>query len=72
MGWDLNVRVGEVANEGKNSRGHGLPGVYETGGKLIESCAERGILVGNTWFKMWCIHTWVTGVGGQRPLMDCN
>lgn len=46
--------------------------VKENGEKLVELCTERGMVIVNTWFKKRCVHkiTRVSGVGGQRALMD--
>ncbi|WP_340581677.1 hypothetical protein, partial [Klebsiella pneumoniae] len=47
---DLNAKVGEAFREGVvgNFR---LPVVNENGEHLIELCIERGLVIGNTYFK---------------------
>lgn len=46
---DLNVRVGDVAIEGM-IEGHEVPRVNEDG-KSSSSCAERGMVIGNSFLK---------------------
>ena len=34
---------------------HGVPG-RESGGRLLETCAEQELVVGNSWFKKKYVH----------------
>ena len=45
---DLNARVGNEVIEGILG-GHGVPGRYESGERLLEKCAEQELVVGNSW-----------------------
>ena len=47
---DLNGRVGNEVIEGIVGR-HGVPGINESGERLLEMCAEQELVVGNSWFK---------------------
>ena len=45
---DLNARVGKEVIEGIVGQ-HGEPGRNESGERLLEMCAEQGLVVGNSW-----------------------
>ena len=68
---DLNARVGDREIEGVTGK-FGVPGLNENGEWLLNMCAERGLVVGNTWFNKRKIHkyTWVSGVDGRNALID--
>ena len=46
---DLNARVGNEVIDGIVGR-HGVPGRNESVERLLEMCAERELVVGNSWF----------------------
>src|SRR6201990_823295 len=50
----------------------GVEGVNENGTELIGMCAARRLMIGNTWFMKRDIHkyTWVSGVNGEKGLLD--
>ena len=71
---DLNARVGDECIDGVVGR-FGVPGRNDSGESLITMCIERGLAIGNTWFKKKEIHkyTWVRQTDGRvvdRALMD--
>ena len=71
---DLNARVGDVEIDGVIGK-FGVPGVNESGMRLVELCMERELLIGNTCFKKRMIHkyTWERVGNGRlidRALMD--
>ncbi len=65
---DMNARVGstEMGVVGK----YGVDGVNGNGHYLVDICAERGLLLSNTFFQYKMIHryTWVRG--NERSLID--
>ncbi|XP_071512677.1 uncharacterized protein [Panulirus ornatus] len=69
---DLNAKVSNVAVEGII----GIHGVFSVvngnGEELVDLCAEKGLMIGNTWFKKRDIHkyTYVSRRDGQRALLD--
>ena len=70
---DMNAKVGEHEIDGITGK-YGVPGVNENGERLVELCAERGLIVGNTWFKKRenQKYTWI-GDGdrnGQKGMID--
>ena len=68
---DMNAKVGDREREGVTGK-YGVPGVNENGDRLVEVCAERRMIVGNTWFqKKLCQKYTREGEGGQeRSLID--
>ena len=71
---DLNARVGDEEIDGVVGK-NGVPGVNESGERMIEMCIERELVVGNTFFEKKDIHkyTWVRIVEGRvvdKALMD--
>ena len=62
---DLNARVGNEVSEGIVGR-HGVPGRNESGGRLLEMCAEQELVVGNSWFNKKDVYkyTWLRMVEG--------
>ncbi|XP_071539225.1 craniofacial development protein 2-like [Panulirus ornatus] len=72
MMGDLNAKVSNVAVEGII----GIHGVFSVvngnGEELVDLCAEKGLMIGNTWFKKQDIHkyTYVSRRDGQRALLD--
>ena len=71
---DLNARVGNEVIEGIVVR-HGVPGRNESGKRLLEMCAEQGLVVGNSWFKKNDVYkyTWLRMAEGRvvdKALMD--
>ena len=71
---DLNVRVGNEEIEGIAGQ-HGVPGRNESGGRLLEICAEQELVLGNSWFKkkVGYKYTWLRMAEGSvvdRALMN--
>ena len=71
---DLNARVGDEVVEGVTGR-YGVPGMNESGERLIGLCTERELIVANTWFRKHLNHkyTWQRQAHGNvvdRALMD--
>ena len=71
---DLNARVGVGELEGVVGK-YGVPGVNDSGERLIDMCVEKELAVGNSFFRKRKInkYTWVKVVGGrvvERALMD--
>ena len=61
-----NARVGNEVIEGIVGR-HGVPGRNESRERLLDMCAEKELLVGNSWFTKnyvykytWCIFEYNT------------
>ena len=72
---DLNARMGNEVIEGIVGQ-HGVPGRNESGERLLEMCAEQGLVVGNSWFKKNDVYkyTWLRMAEGRvedKALMDC-
>lgn len=68
---DMNARVGNVEMEGVIGK-FGVPGVNWAGERMVEFCAESGLIVGNTWFKKKLVnkYTWLRDNGTDEALMD--
>ena len=71
---DLNTRVGNEEIEGVLGR-YGVPGVNESGERLLDMCVEKELAVGNSFFRKRNVnkYTWMRVVGGrvvERALMD--
>ena len=68
---DMNAKVGDREREGVIGK-FGVPGVNENGERLVEVCAERRMIVGNTWFQKKLIQKYTReGEAGQeRSLID--
>ena len=71
---DLNARVGNTVIDGATARS-GVPGVNESGERLIDMCIDQELAVGNTYFrkKKKNKYTWARVAGGrvvERALMD--
>ena len=71
---DLNARVGVGEVEGVLGR-YGVPGINESGEKLLDMCIEKELTVGNSFFRKKDVnkYTWVRVAGGrvvERALMD--
>ena len=68
---DLNAKVGDREREGVVGK-YGVPGVNENGERLVEVCAERKMIIGNTWFQKKLIHKYTReGENGQeKSLID--
>merc|ERR1712002_999017 len=47
---DFNAKVGDREREGMTGK-YGVPDVNENGKRLVEVCAKRRMIVGNTWFQ---------------------
>ena len=47
---DINDKVGNEVIEGVIGQ-HGVPGRNESGGRLLELCAEQELEVGNSWLR---------------------
>ena len=68
---DLNARVGNEVVEER----HGVPGINESGERLLEMCAEQELVMGNCWFKKNDVnkYTWLRMAEGRevdKALMD--
>ena len=63
---DLNAIVGNEVIEGIVGW-HGVPGRNESGERLLEMCAERELVVGNSWFKKNYVYkyTWLRMTEGR-------
>ena len=68
---DLNARVGSNM-VGEVVGPWGVGEMNRNGDEMVSVCVERGMCVGNTWFKKRDIHkyTWVSGMNGERALID--
>ena len=71
---DLKARVGDGEVEGIVGE-YGVPGVNESGERLLDMCVEQELLIGNSCFKKKWInkYTWIRVVNGrviERALMD--
>ena len=71
---DLNARVGVGEIEGVLGR-YGVPGVNESGERLIDMCIEKELAIGNSFFRKKRInkYTWMKVANGrvvERALMD--
>ena len=71
---DLNARVGNKVIEGIVGQ-HGVAGRNESGERLLEMCAEKELVVGNSWFKKNDVYkyTWLRLAEGRviyKALMD--
>ena len=71
---DLNARVGNTVIGGVVAR-YGVPGLNESGERLIDMCIDQELVVGNTFFKKKKKnkYTWARVEGGrvvERALMD--
>ena len=68
---DLNARVGNT-RVNRVVGPFGVEGINENGEMLIDLCVEKKFMIGNTWFEKQSIHkyTWVSGVNGERALLD--
>ena len=71
---DLNARVGNGGIEGVLGN-YGVPGVNESGERLLDMCVEKELAVGNSFFRKKNVNkfTWVRVLGGrvvERALMD--
>jgi len=68
---DMNAKVGDREQDGVVGK-FGVPGINENGECLVEMCAERGLICGNTWFQKKMIHkyTWEREHGDERSLID--
>ena len=71
---DLNARVGDLMIDKVLGR-YGVPGLNESGERMIEMCMEQELAIGNSMFKKKDIKkfTWTRVVGGrvvERALMD--
>ena len=71
---DLNARVGNEEIEGVLGR-YGVPGVNESGERLLDMCVEKELAVGNSFFMKRNVnkYTWMRVVGGrvvERAVMD--
>lgn len=69
---DLIARMSEVYVEGVTGK-FGVPGMNDSGEFLFSMCIEKGIVVGNTFFKRRKAHkhTWVSGVDETDTLLGC-
>ena len=66
---DLNARGGERQVDGITGM-YGVPGENENGEWLVELCAERELVIGNTWFKKKLCHKYTWERGDQKSLLD--
>ena len=57
---DMNAKVGDHEREGVIGK-YGVPGVNENGERLIEVCAERRLIIGNTRFQKKLIKKYTRG-----------
>ena len=46
----------------------GVPGENDNGRRVVEFCAERGLCVGNTYFKHRSLHKYIRVVRGQNRM----
>ena len=66
---DLNARVGDSEVEGIVGK-YGVPRVNENGERLVEICAEREFVIGNTWFKKKECKKYTWERGEQKGMID--
>ena len=69
---DLNARIGNEEIKGITGK-FGLEGITNANGhKMLQLCAERGLMVGNTLFqkRRGRKYTWTSGVDGTRAVLD--
>ena len=71
---DLNARVGDGEVEGVVGK-YGVPGVNESGERLLDMCVEQELVIGNSCFKKKWMNkfTWIRVANGrviERALMD--
>ena len=68
---DMNAKVGNIERAGVVGK-FGVPGINANGDSLVEMCAERGMVVGNTWFEKKLInkYTYERAGTGERSLID--
>ena len=68
---DLNAKVGDTPIDGIVGM-YGVAGVNSNGASLIQVCAEKGLSIGNTYFKKRDIHkyTWRSRGNVSRSLID--
>ena len=68
---DMNAKVGDHEREGVTGK-YRVPGVNENGGRLVEMCAERRMIIGNTWFqkRLFQEYTREGEDGQERSLID--
>ena len=67
----MNAKVGDHEREGVAGK-YGVPGVNENGERLVEMCAERRMIIGNTWFqkRLFQKYTREGEDGQERSLID--
>ena len=63
---DLNARVGNELIEGIVGQ-HGVQRINESGGRLLEMCAEQELVVGNSWVRKKDVYkyTWLRMAEGR-------
>ena len=63
---DLNARVGDGEAQGVVGK-YGVPGVNESGERLLDMCMEKELVIGNSCFKKKCIskYTWIRVANGR-------
>ena len=71
---DLNARVGIREIEGVVGK-YGVPGVNESGEKLVDMCIEKDLAIGNSFFRKKNVnkYTWMRVANGrmiEKALMD--
>ena len=68
---DMNAKVGDHEREGVTGK-YGVPGVNENGERLVEMCAERRMIIGNTWFQKRLFQKYAREGedGRERSLID--
>ena len=70
---DMNAKVGDHEREGVTGK-YGVPGVNENGERLVEMCAERRMIIGNTntWFqkRLFQKYTREGEDGQERSMID--
>ena len=69
---DMNARIGNNVVEGVTGKFGVRDKVNVNGSWMIQVCAERQMVVGNTLFEKKLIHkyTWTSGIDGSRALLD--
>ena len=62
---DLNGRIGDKTGAGITGA-FGFPGENDNSGRVVEFCAERGLCVGNAYFKHRSLHKYKSGKRSRR------
>ncbi len=65
----MNARVGNT-EIGEVVRKYGVEGVNENGQYLVDTCAERGLFLSNTFFQHKMVHRYTWARGNEKSLID--